>query len=489
MADRASTNRIVDVGGPKVGPNKLRLNNQIAKVAPKLARTEDLSALSRQGLAAKVEAKLADATAALDGASDARLVSQQVKTGPVVKALDDEIAKLTAQPVDASRPVPSVVGEAVRDVAVDPVRQYALKWMKEDMESIPFSKRNFNEIPRGKGGSLEVSGGAAGAPIYRAIVGQYTELSKASRADVIKAIDDVMAGKTTGKLRELVSGVADDLARGDPKTQKLMVTSGPVADDQLITSRLMSLKKDVEAPMPGRAGRPLGAAVEPGPNAPQIATLRRIRDEVAQLGPVAPYESVRRIRQAWDQVAKVKYSPAMSPDFLAKQGEAFAASRGTATLRDALAQADPGTAAANADYALFKSAHDVLKATEETERARPRVLRGIVARTGGAMVGAESGGVVGAGLGVMLGAMVERAAELAPTSKIVVARQLAKAADLFRGGQVPQAQAVVQQTAKSFPKLRLAARTAAPLRRTVEGASLPMAADNQTDRPPAIGQR
>lgn len=320
LADRASTNRIVDVGGPKVGPNKLRLNNKLADVAPQLARDPDLSALSRQGLQAKVAAKLEEATANLDGASDSRLVSQQVKTAPLVAALDAKIADLTASPAE---------GTAISRQPITVNGKPATTWTNPD--------------------------------------------------------------------------------------------------------------------------GPIGQKVEPGPNRAQIGTLKQIRDEVAQLGPVAPYEAVRRIRQAWDQVAKVKYSPAMSPDFLAKQGEATAAMKGTGAIRDALSAADPQTATANAQYSLYKTANDVLQATEETERARPRVLRGIVARTGGAMVGAESGGAIGAGVGVLLGTVVERVADLGVTAKIVVARKLASVADLLRGGNVQQAEATLRSIGRGLP--------------------------------------
>lgn len=336
LADRASTNRIVDVGGPKVGGNvKIRLNNKLADIAPQLARDPDLSALSRQGLQAKVAAKLEEATANLDGASDSRLVSQQVKTAPLVAALDAKIADLTASPAE---------GTAISRQPITVNGKPATTWTNPD--------------------------------------------------------------------------------------------------------------------------GPIGQKVEPGPNRAQIDTLKKIRDEVSGLGPVAPYESVRRIRQAWDQVAKVKYSPAMSPDFLAKQGEATAAMKGTGAIRDALSAADPQTATANAQYSLYKTANDVLQATEETERARPRVLRGIVARTGGAMVGAESGGMVGAGVGVLLGSVVERAAELAPTAKIVIARQLASVADLLRGGQGQQASDVLRSLARRLP-----AKVAGPMGQETNGGS------------------
>jgi hypothetical protein len=332
IADEAATNRIVDVAAPKVGPNKLRLNRQMAEIAPRLAREENLSALSRQGLQAKVEAGLEAATSVLDEAADTRLASQQVPTAPIVQALDARIGQLTAQPVEASA------------------------------------------VPRRPNPPPSVTRG------------------------------------------EQVAGITGEIAPAD------------VARTDAF-----------------------GRAVEPAPSTAQLATLKQIRQEVATLGPVAPYEAVRRIRQAWDQVAKVKYLPSSAADALKSQGEATGALQGTGAMRDALAAADPSTATANAQFSLYKSASDILQATEETERARPRVLRGVVARTGGAMLGAESGGIVGAGIGAILGSVVERAAELAPTPKLFVARQLARVADLLRGGQVAAAHTALRTLTQRLP--------------------------------------
>lgn len=350
LADRASVNRMVDVAAPKVGPNKLRLNNQIAKVAPQLAREADLSALSRQGLQAKVGAKLADATAALDEASDSRLNARTFPTQPIIDDLLQKRAALTSQAVEGSLPTPAM----------------------------------------------------------------------------------------------------DEGGR-------------PVA-------------------------QPLGRDTVPAPNRARVAQIDQAISEVKQLGPVARYEPLRRIREAYDQPAKATYSPAVTADYLAKRGESLGAADVTSALRDNLAQMDPVTAKANADYSLYKTANDVLRAAEETERARPRVLRGIVARTGGAMVGAESGGVIGAGAGVLLGATVERAAELAPTMKIVVARKLANVADLLRAGKAAEAQTALKIISRGLPKASAVAReTAVPLGQLP--ASFPMAADNQPSPPPTRVQR
>lgn len=112
-------------------------------------------------------------------------------------------------------------------VDMTPLQRYALQWIRQDMDAIPFTKRSFTDAGPGQGGDLQVVAGSAGAAIYRAIVGEEgREVISASRADVIKAIDNLLAGKLT-KTGELVLGVADDLAQGRPKVQRLMHTAPP----------------------------------------------------------------------------------------------------------------------------------------------------------------------------------------------------------------------------------------------------------------------
>jgi len=305
------------------------------------------------------------------------------------------------------------------------------------MQSIPFSKRNFNEAPRGKGGSLEVSGGSAGAPIYRAIVGEEgRELISASRSDVVKAIDDVMNGKTEGRLRQLVIGVADDLAQGNERTQRLMVTGGPNFE-ATPASRTLTLRGSKPADFPTREGRPLGASVVPTPNKDRVAVIDQAIAEVKQLGPMARYESLRRIRQAYDQPAKAVYSPAVTADYLKAQGGKLGAADVTGTLRESLAQFDPQTATANASYAVFKQADDVMRAAEEIERVRPKVGRQIMARGLGAAAGAAEGGGLGAVVGAIIGPTIESGlSNISPALKLQSAKLLTKMAAALRAGDI-----------------------------------------------------
>ncbi len=224
-----------------------------------------------------------------------------------------------------------------------------------------------------------------------------------------------------------------------------------------------------------------GKAVEPGPNTAELATLRQIRDEVGALGPVAPYESVRRIRQAWDKAAKPKYLPATAADALKSSGEATGAAKGTSAMREALAQTDPESAQAYQQYSLYKSAQDVVQAAEEADRVRPNRGRGIMARSLGAIPGAIEGNPVKAVIGATIGAIVDKAAEMAPTFQVVIARKLAAVADTLRSGDTVKARAMTDEIVQSFPAvrggLRVIGKGSAMAGRAM--APVPLAADQQ----------
>ncbi len=110
-----------------------------------------------------------------------------------------------------------------------PEVDYALKWIEADMEHMPFNKRTVIPHPEpGHGGDTIGIGGSAGSKIYRLIVGQEgQQVSGAGRADVIKAIKNLRAGKVT-PVGELVLGVAKDLSgMSMAQLQKIMETGPP----------------------------------------------------------------------------------------------------------------------------------------------------------------------------------------------------------------------------------------------------------------------
>lgn len=576
MAERAGVNRLVDVAGPKVGPNKTRLNNSLAKIAPKLLRDEDLAALSRQGLQRKIEGKLSEATSALDAAAGDRPGVQTTQTQAIVDALMEKRKRLTAQAVEGSRIGPDgTSGAAGADLSTaragadvsaggdagaaggrsfrSTSEAQLFDEVLADARKNGFTGTN-GELRAGLSHQVSTAKDlAAELADLHATHGPQALLQEIARYGGIGAdtgypgeiahlwedSNGVVVGKGTTKggrnqrSRTLSSGAIagvpgvlkksghtlDHIAealRQDPRFQDIhgpneLLDAIHAARQSKARAPAFTEALDIVGVRPGvrwwdgetesavqappppppRQAVPIGQDVVPGPNRERVGQIDQVLKELQQLGPVARYEPLRRIREAYDQSAKAVYSPALTADFLKRRGESLGAADVTATLRDHLAQMDPATAKANGDYSLYKSASDILKATEETERARPKVLRGVVARSGGAIAGAQSGGAVGAGLGVMVGTMVQRAAELAPTTKILVARQFAKAADLLRAGKAAKAQAVVKQTATLIQNsTKVVKRTAVPTGRLMgSGARLPMAADNQSDPPQTIGQR
>lgn len=339
--EESAAGRVADVMSPKVGANKTRFGNQAEKVAPAIAK--DLATKgapwSRSGLHDFVKGKLAEGEQGLDAASDARLASQQVRTGDILNVIDDEIAKLTATPVEASRPVRAATGPAVRGA----------------------------RVPEEFGTSGDVR------------------------------VADVPVGRRGFRTMD----------------------TGEFADPQL---------REV----------PMGRAVEPAPSAPQIETLRKIRSEVAALGPTAPYESIRRIRAAWDQVAKLKYMPSETQDALRKMGTETGAMKGTGAIREALAATDPNTATANTTYSIYRGADDVLEATREIERARPRVGRLIANRIFGTVAGSQAAGPAGAVAGYVAAPFLDAGAAMGVTTKLKVAALQQRLATAIRQGNVSQ---------------------------------------------------
>lgn len=179
---------------------------------------------------------------------------------------------------------------------------------------------------------------------------------------------------------------------------------------------------------------PAGRDVIPAPNRARVAQIDQAISELKTLGADARYEDLRKIRQAYDGPAKAVYSPSMTADFLAKKGESLGAADVTGTLRDHLAKMDPQTAAANAQYSLYKTAHDVLDATAEVERVRPTVGRRIIARMAGTIIGEQGGGVAGAVAGYALGPMVDAVASSGWTTQLKTAQLLSKLATAIRSG-------------------------------------------------------
>ena len=320
-----------------------------------------------------------------------------------------------------------------------------------------------------------------------------TDVAPAVARETTGLTRSALADSIAGKLEESTSGL-DEAA--NQRLGARSVPTQPIIDSLMSARRRLTAEAVDASKVPGTktnlnssgqetvltktTAEPLGKDVVPTPNTGRVAQIDQAIKEIKQLGPVARYEPLRRIREAYDHVARVKYSPSMTADFLAKQGEASGAADVTNSLRDFLAKLDPATVKANADYSLWKKASDVVTAAEETDRARPTVGRTIMARGLGAAAGAAEGGGVGAIVGAVLGPMLERGAmSLAPAMKITVARQLASLADAIRAGQSTRATALLQSIRQLVPA-SAAMRGMVP---TVAGA----AAQSESPASPAVG--
>jgi hypothetical protein len=188
-----------------------------------------------------------------------------------------------------------------------------------------------------------------------------------------------------------------------------------------------------------QSAKPLGRDVVPTENQPAYGTLTRMINEVAALGPVAQYESLRRLRAAWDEGAKLQYAPSMAADYLKKQAIGRASSNAAGIMRDSLAAAEPETAAANAEFTFWKRADDVLSAAEEADRVRPTRLRRTIADSASGM--SKS----------VLPSLIERIASSGYTTKIASARLLANLADAIRGGRSAEAASILGQVESLVP--------------------------------------
>lgn len=194
--------------------------------------------------------------------------------------------------------------------------------------------------------------------------------------------------------------------------------------------------------IPGHKVEPFGQDVIPGPSQARAAEIQRAITEIESLGPAARYESIRRIRQAYDNDAKVKYNPSMTADYLKNQGKADGAADVTGVLREHLAKMDPATAAANAEYSLFRAADDVMRATAEVQRVRPKVGRAIMARVMGMFGGSQAAGVPGMAAGFVLGPAVESAVSSGFTTRLQTARLMAGLADAIRTGNMSRVSSI-----------------------------------------------
>lgn len=288
-------------------------------------------------------------------------------------------------------------------------------------------------------------------------------------------------GWSRAALRDQILGKLDEAEQGldaatDARLAARAIDTQPVLD-ALKSSRAAQTAEAVDASQPTRtvttrpssivdeSGRPMevtearsapyGKDVVPAPNRPRVSQIDQAISEIEQLGPTAQYEPLRRIRAAYDGPAKTVYNPSLVDDFLKKSGEAKGAADVTAALRDTLAKADPATAEANARYALYKSASDILEAAEQIEKAKPKTGRQIMARLTATMFGGQAAGVPGAAAGYVLAPTLDHLVSSGFTTKLKTAQLMQAIAEATKTGDVGRVQSLTYRLARSAAKARV----------------------------------
>lgn len=336
-----------------------------------------------------------------------------------------------------------------------------------------------------------------------------TTLRAASRAGAPAALESAAASKIAemapkvgpnktrlaNKAREIAPALVRDMAdNGAPLTKggfheqvKLRLLEAESALDDASNARLPTktfstkeILKGLEEAKAELTAKAVGKGkdVVPGPNAARVAMIDQAIEEVRQVrGPMVNYETIRRIRQAYDGPAKTVYNPSLTADFLKQKGSALGAADVTRVLRNQLAKWDPQTAAANAKYSLYKSADDVLSALAEVERARPKVGRQIMARLTGVLAGGQAG-PAGAAAGFLGAPLLDSALASGFTTTFKTAATLQRLADAIRAANISKVHSITHE-------LRRGGLTAGAFSRPdkVPGGpgSLPAAAENEDD--------
>jgi|SRR5436190_644967 len=143
-----------------------------------------------------------------------------------------------------------------------------------------------------------------------------------------------------------------------------------------------------------------GTVLEYEPRAiKQLDGLQRI---VTALGPDAPVEKLVAIRRAWDKVVSQaggfehRAQGAIGVP-LKDVSEAWAKREATSAIRDVLEQAVPDLAAANKEWAFWKSLSDVLTQTSQRTQRQGIGLKDLVVGSAGASIGSTLAASLGFG--------------------------------------------------------------------------------------------
>lgn len=212
-AEKGATNRGVSVLAPSVGPNKIKLGNQIAKGMPEVLR--ETTAHTRGGMLDQAVAKLDEASTKLDAAYDSVPKTRMYPTAPIVAGLQKEIRNLSVSGIGGS------VEPATRAARIAALRQ-ALVETKQlgsvaNLDNLRKLKQSWGEgakavfTPSVAADYMKVRGEGAGYADATSALGDFMVSKHPELADLnantslwIKAADVMQAAEEADRVRPRV---------------------------------------------------------------------------------------------------------------------------------------------------------------------------------------------------------------------------------------------------------------------------------------------
>jgi hypothetical protein len=310
--------------------------------------------------------------------------------------------------------------------------------------------------------------------------------------------------RTKVKTERILPGVQKRGLRGDLEDLQAMAkdkvqTIGPQIDAELQASGSASINlqpvRDAIAKMKAKTFRDVPTVVNGQPamdravhNPRKYGQIEAVESLIDKYGADMTVDQAVAVRRAWDEVVSQaggfdeKAGAGAFGVSLTDWSEANVKRPLAGALRQELAKAVPSTKALNKEFKFWKDLEDVVNATKNRKvgQTKSGLLGKLAAGTGrtiGAGVGYATGGPVGAMGGVVLGGqMAERLTRLfaSPKWKLTASHLKMELADALASRNPGQISAVLGK----IQRAQVAASSATP-----------MAAEDQSDTPGAIGQR
>lgn len=342
------------------------------------------------------------------------------------------LARLRRRAAQATQLVPERVKTPV---ATELERRAATKIATKMTPQVGANKQRFGGLAQEAGPQLAADLAASSrAPFSRRGFHDHVGERLAAAEAALDAAADARLAARTFQTGPVIEGLME---------KRRALTSEAVEGSQVVPKRVVGIEEGKAVAR--NEAVPLGSDVVPGPTSERVAMIDQAIAELQTLGPVAHYEAIRRLRQAYDGPARAVYAPAITADFLKAQGSKLGAADVTGVLREHLAKWDPPTATANATYHLYRMADDVLNATDEVERARPKVGRLMMTRLTATVAGGRAAGLQGALTGYILAPALDAMISSDVTLQFKGARLMQRLAGAIRAGDIATAETLAAQ--------------------------------------------